>query len=403
MIYDLDLKHCRFKRGQEVTPEEVRTEIVRLRRLQTEQNNKNLAYKKLLNSIYGVLGYEKFVLYQRDVAESISTQSQSVLKSTRWFFNQYFQKRFPKLQGMGFTECRPITDDVIIYGDTDSLFINYEDILRHIDYDGDLVDFVLNLHEKDLDGEIRRFLDAYVEKFNGFRDRISGKRCFNLAFEQILGRLLMVAKKRYVKEILYEDGSRFDRFHNIQSKGLELGKSSTPAFVREKLKKVTHEILQMERLSVSDIRRSVLEVKEEFCRVPIEDISQFQRVNKVEKYILECSHNKIRYTKGTANYLKGVAAYNNLLSMSPPNIRQKYPIVTSGSKIQWFNAKPSPKAPDGVFAYIASNVPHELLQQIEPNYNMQFDLMFLSPLNRMLTAMKLPAIPVSMVVFDGLF
>lgn len=89
--------------------------------------------------------------------------------------------------------------------------------------------------------------------------------------------------------------------------------------------------------------------------------------------------------------------------MSPPNVRQKYPIVTSGSKIQWFNAKPSPKAPDGVFAYIASNVPHELLQQIEPNYDMQFDLMFLSPLNRMLTAMKLPEIPVSMVVFDGLF
>jgi DNA polymerase I len=66
--------------------------------------------KTIVNSIYGVTGWEWFFLYDRQVAESITLMSQQVTRRTEKWVNEN-------------------TEGEVIYGDTDSCYISFPDSL----------------------------------------------------------------------------------------------------------------------------------------------------------------------------------------------------------------------------------------------------------------------------------
>jgi DNA polymerase I len=64
--------------------------------------------KTITNSIYGVIGWDKFFLYDKETAEAVTLAGQSVIKNTAEFVNGE-------------------TNADVIYGDTDSNYISFPD------------------------------------------------------------------------------------------------------------------------------------------------------------------------------------------------------------------------------------------------------------------------------------
>lgn len=65
-----------------------------------------MAAKTITNSLYGVLGWEHFFLYDRDVARSVTLAGQACIKETKRFFEEE-------------------TSGTVIYGDTDSNYVAF--------------------------------------------------------------------------------------------------------------------------------------------------------------------------------------------------------------------------------------------------------------------------------------
>ncbi|WP_330630713.1 DNA-directed DNA polymerase [Halocatena halophila] len=65
-----------------------------------------MAAKVIVNSIYGVIGWDRFVLYDRETAEAITLAGQKVIKATAEFVENE-------------------TEGTVVYGDTDSNYIKF--------------------------------------------------------------------------------------------------------------------------------------------------------------------------------------------------------------------------------------------------------------------------------------
>jgi len=405
MIYDLDLKYCKFEKGQEVTEQEINDEITRLQNLQFSKKSEDLSLKKILNSIYGVFGFSSFILYDKYVASSISTQSAYVIKYTKFWFNKYFKERFPNIphihEQLGITYVTPITEDIVIYGDTDSVFVNYGKIISHTDYKGTIEDFVLKLNKIDLYPALEHMLSHFISLHGGFQKRISGMPCLKLTFEQIIGKFLISSKKRYVKELIWENGTTFGRYENVKAIGLEMNQTSVPKFIREKLKEIIIDcIIKTDIIDYNIIVDKIRNIKEEFTHIDIINILSTQRVNNLGKYILECSDNNIKYVAGSPIHIRAIAQYNNEISLAPDEIKQKYSIIKSGDKIQWYYTT-SPII--DVFAFPIGVIPPQFLQKYPVSYDIQFMSNYLSYINRILVAIGLKEIPSSLITFNSLW
>lgn len=401
MIYNLELKHCNLEKGKDYNEDEITAEIDRLTRARTIQSNKNLSYKKILNSTYGVFGFTKFILYNRAVAESITMQSAHVIKVTILFFNQYFRRKWHTLhhvhEALGIKKVTEIDFDVINYADTDSVFVMFGKIIDSTDYSGSLENFIFTLNDMDLNASIDAMLVHYIGIYNGFQQKLDGDKSMDLTFEQINWNVLWTAKKRYVKNVCWSDGNRFEPMSQIEVKGLEINKSSSPKFVRDKLKDTVYYILQMgDNIDLVKLVEYVKNIKTQFSMAAIEDISISQRVNGYEKYVLKAENDEFTFTTGIPIQVRAAAVYNNELGKS--KFKSKYQRIKSGTKIQYYYSS-DPRS--DIFAFITGDPANEILFKID--VDKQFESLYLTSLNKIVEAMGLEPLTCSLVVFEPLW
>lgn len=401
MIYDLELKHCKFQKGQEIAKEELEAEIERLSELRTIQSNKNLNYKKILNSTYGVFGFTKFILYNRQVAESITIQSSHVIRYTILFFNRYFKYRWYTLthvhKALGITKAPQIDFNVINYADTDSVFVMFGRVIDTTDYKGTLKNFIFTLNEMDLNESIHKMLIQYISIYNGYQHKLDGDKSMDLTFEQISWNILWTSKKKYVKNVCWSDGNDFEPMTQIEVKGLEINKSSSPKFVRDRLKDTVYFILKMgDNIDVGELVNYVKGIKSQFELAPIEDISISQRVNGYEKYVIKAENDEFEYVKGIPIGVRACSVYNNELMKS--KVKNKYSRIKSGTKVQYYFSD-DPRS--DVFAFITGDPCPEIMFSCA--IDKQFDALFLSPLNKIITAIGLEPLTPSLINFQPLW
>lgn len=401
MVFNLDIKHCIFKKGQEVSKEEIEMEIERLTELRTIQSNKNLSYKKILNSTYGVFGFTKFILYNRDVAESITIQSSHVIRWTIRWFNTYFRKRWHTLteihKALGITKVKQIDFDVINYADTDSVFVMFGKVIDTTDYKGTLENFIFTLNEMDINDALKVMLHQYIEIYNGFQTKLDHSPSMDLTFEQVSWNILWTSKKKYVKNVCWSDGNSFENMSQIEVKGLEINKSSSPKFIRDKLRETVYYILEMgDKIEISKLITFIKSVRDQFDIASIENISISQRVNGYEKYVIKAENDEFQYVKGIPIGVRACSVYNNELGKS--NVKSKYSRIKSGTKIQYYFSS-DPRS--DVFAFVNGDPCPEIM--FECDKVKQFDALFLSPLNKIITAIGLEPLTPSLISFQPLW
>lgn len=371
------------------TKDEIKSEIKRLKAINLLQRNADLSLKIIINSIYGVAGYQKFVCYHREVAQSITKQSENIIQYTEKIMNDYFSEIWindtKTHEALGITKVIPIEEAAVIYMDTDSVFLSLQRVYDATDYKGTVVEFILKLYEVALESYIKQKLYDYCDIYSAVRTKdFNGKDSFILEMEQIAYNILWVAKKRYIKELAWYKNIHYDRLKKVKVAGLETKQSSMPKFFREELYKIYEFVLRNngkpDRQELADMCKNV---SSKMQMLPVEEICKVERVSKYHDWVLKDT-DALEFMSGTRAQVKAAALYNHMLNNS--EFKTRYPVIESGSRVKFYYIKDK-RADVETFGFLPSKFPAEFAPAID--YDIQFDKLYLSPINNVLKAIKI--------------
>lgn len=228
---------------------------------------------------------------------------------------------------------------------------------------------------------------------------VENKEDFEL--ERISESIINIAKKKYIQHILHEDGIDYDRHSYVFPKGVELVRSSTPAFAREKIIDIVKYIFSHpDTFNIKDLLKLVKKLRKEFELADIDDISLQSSCSNYETKVLNDETLPLQFISGAHFAVKSAAHYNYLLKQNK-DLQAKYEFIKSGTKIKYYCCKD--KSVTDMFAYIRGSYPHEFAPAID--YDEQFAKSILSPINSIIEPLGMPEITkrlsIVMDIFSG--
>lgn len=286
--------------------------------------------------------------------------------------------------------------------------------------DGEFVkDWNLEKLIKDFKGEIsynwKRELD-FIHGIDKFRFADYFKECLDelaasygvenkqdFELERVSESIINIAKKKYIQHIVYEDGIPFERLTYLFPKGVELVRSSTPLFARDKIIGIVKYLFEHpDTFNIKELLKLVKNLRKEFdlC-VPdrIDEISMQSSCSKYEEKVLN-DKERLEFVTGTHFAVKASAHFNYLLNKNK-HLQSKYEFIKSGTKIKYYYCKD--KSINDIFGYIRGSFPHEIGPEI--CLETQFEKCILSPINSIIEPLGLPLInkrlSVVMDIFSG--
>jgi len=325
-------------------------------------NNLQLAKKVTLNSAYGALGNQYFRFFDIRIAEGITTAGQL---SIRWIenkINEYMNKLL-KTDG----------EDYVIASDTDSIYLNMGPLIQKLYPDTSDTKKVIKFMNKVCDDKIQPFIDASYEELkeyvNAFQQRMEMKR------ESLADKAIWTAKKRYILNVHDSEGVAYAK-PKLKIMGLEAVKSSTPSACRTKIKEAITIIMTQTQ---DDLHKFIETFREDFKKLPIEDIAFPRSVNGLSEYADAANI----FKKGTPIHVKGALVYNHFLRTLKLN--KRYQEIQEGEKIKFIYLKQPNIFNNNTLAFI-SGLPKQLGADQYIDYDLQFEKSFLEPLDIILSS-----------------
>lgn len=201
--------------------------IQKYQALATELDVNQLTFKILINSLYGACGNKHFILYNKEIAKAITSNSRFYINLMSKNINNYLCD----LCGNG---------NYVTYGDTDSNYVQVPPkICEKLPKDPQLATDII---DKFIETKIQPVINGSSQElgsiFNALdASRISAKR------EVIASSAVFVAKKRYFMKVIDSEGVRFSEPY-LKTMGIDIVRSSTPSFSKKYLKKSVNIILE---------------------------------------------------------------------------------------------------------------------------------------------------------------
>lgn len=379
------------------TKEEVQNKIHELEHKARVYKNTEQGIKiGILNSIYGAFGNNHFRFFDVNIATSITVQAKDTILYAEKRINEYFLEKwhtdYELHKKLGITKVQKIDKPVVIYIDTDSVFLNYEDVFNKTEgFKGSITDFIVLINDL--------HVDQYVKEFHkDFSEENNLNNYLDLELEYIAKRGFFIAKKNYLMDISWKDGKGIEKNDKLYIKGFDTVKGSTPTWVRPRLESLAKFIVESDNDDslVSDLAKMLTEMRTQYKYCSIEEISQTIRVNDYEKWILN-DKSQITWESGTPYNIKAAAIHNHLLLNS--KYTDKYETIKSGEKIKIYST--SNKSYE-YFGFKSGKFPKEI-KPIQINYDAQFYKTVIEPINRMLTAMGKPVLSTNLMFTSSLF
>lgn len=254
------------------------------------------------------------------------------------------------------------------------------------------LDFIQGIDYFRYGGYFKNSLEEYAGTFG-----VENKEDFEL--ERISESIISIAKKKYIQHIVYEDGIPYDRLTYIFPKGVELVRSSTPAFARDKIVGIVKYLFSNpDTFNIKDLLKLVKNLRKEFELADVDDICMQSSVSNYETKILNDKTVPLQFVSGSHFAVKSAAYYNYLL-YKDKILQSKYEFIKSGTKIKYFCCKD--KSINDMFAYIRGSYPHEFAPQID--YDEQFMKSILSPVNSIIEPLGMPEITKRLSVVMDIF
>lgn len=333
----------------------------KLKKSIAKYNNLQMVRKIAINSAYGTMGSPYFGFYDLRMAEAITYTAQLVIKWSYKKFSDYFNQ-----------VCQS-EHEWVVAGDTDSAYLSLEPFVQKIfpNYDmkkdaDKICDFIVKASDQSLDGKME---DWFVE-LSGYLN--SGNR-IEMKREVVANTGIWVAKKKYVLNVMDEEGLRFDK-PKTKVTGIEAIKSSTPEICRNKIKDCLQIILNKGN---EDLLEYIAEFRKQFTTEDADAIAFPRGVNGLERY--DGSDDGSIYKKGTPIHVRGSLLYNAYRKKK--QVSRIYPEIQEGEKIKYLYLKMPNPIMENVIAF-PEKLPVEFMLEQYIDYNTQFEKTFLDPLKQ---------------------
>lgn len=353
-----------YKKKALAAKQEVERETDPTRKYEIEKriarfNNLQLAKKVSLNSAYGALGNQYFRYFDIRQASGITTAGQL---SIRWIenkINEYLNKLLKTKDA-----------DYVIASDTDSIYLSLDKLVSETIVkqkpNADTRE-IIKFMDKACEDRIQPFIDkAYAELagyVNAYEQKMQMKR------EALADKGIWTAKKRYILNVYNNEGVEYAK-PKVKVMGLEMIKSSTPSFCREKLWQAIDVILSG---TEDEVIHFIEQTQTEFKSADIPDIAFPRGVNGLEKF----SDAKTLFGKGCPIHVRGSLIYNHLIKSK--KLDKKYQLIKEGEKIKFIYLTEPNTIQSNVISFTGI-LPEELDIKKYIDYNTQFNKSFVEPL-----------------------
>jgi|688.fasta_scaffold213776_2 DNA polymerase elongation subunit (family B) len=381
---------------ESLTKSEIENEIERLKDLQNLYMNAEQAVKIFINSVYGATGSPWFIFFNTDVAEAVTLQGQDLIKYSEKVINRYFLEFWHKdvklHEKLGVTEVQKVDFPVVIYVDTDSNYVCFEEVITKCTFQGTAKEFILKIY--------RGFLEDYLTKcFDIYSKKTNTENIQSFELENICDSGIWLAKKKYVINPIWKDpGIDIESLTSITAKGVEIVQSSSSEYVRATLKNLLKYILGKKRdFSITEFTNLLRKYKEEYKLKDIEEISMASSIGDYEKFVLQ-DREKLVLEKGCPIHVRAAALYN--FSVNNSKYKRKYQLIRSGEKVKYYVAKGT-RDEENVYAFLPGAFPVEIAPPID--HDAQFNKSIVQPINRFIEAMGYSAVSPKLVVSTQLF
>ncbi len=181
------------------------------------------AVKVIMNSLYGVLGWDRFRLYDKEMGGAVTATGRDVIEFTEEAANEI--------------------DKEVTYGDTDS-------VMLELGHDVDKEEAIEQSFE--IETHINDAYDEFAEQLNASTHR------FQIEFEKLYRRFFQAGKKkRYAGHIIWSEGKDVD---DIDITGFEYKRSDIAPITKEVQKRVLEMIVTgAEREGIKDYVHEVIQ------------------------------------------------------------------------------------------------------------------------------------------------
>ena len=401
---------------------------------------KEQSMKILGNSMYGGSSHISFYWYNMDLANDITGEARNLTlmmekhlssfwkenwtKMTDWHKKWGIEvdpEKAKKLLGCNETVIGSKTGvhekgDLLVYGDTDSLYSSYDPLLQTIKgyenmSDKELLDIVLKINLEFLDNHNNEYITEYYNKRGG-----KSIHAFELETVSLAG-IWLDKKKNYAQILLWKDGKFFDMDNlKLKAKGLEVIKGAWPKYA----KKLLHDYimylftLKNDGYIAQKMNIMVQETKQSFMDAPIDSIcgsvkvnkygsnvghitgkgnkATFERANAHESVLdLQCKSQAGRGVKGAYNYNRIKAKYN-IPGDTIRNGKVKWYFYRNG--IQPNKSRSNITDCYDVMCFEALNYPEWLEKYAPIDRRRMFQTQVIDPMNRIMHAIGEPLLTI---------
>jgi DNA polymerase elongation subunit (family B) len=333
-----------------------------LENLIARYNNLQLAKKLSLNSAYGALGSQYFRFFDLRMALAVTMSGQLAIQWIESKLNTYMN------------DILKTKKDYVIASDTDSIYLNLGPLVRKVYKEetdpNKVITFMDRVCEDKIQPYINKSYQELADYIHAYAQKMQMKR------EALASKGIWTAKKRYILNVYNNEGVQYAE-PQMKVKGLEMIKSSTPYAIREKMKEMVKLVMNGTETDVQDF---IAKFREDFKKLPVEDISFPRGVNNLAEY----RDSTGIYKKGTPIHVKGALIYNHYLKQK--NLTNSYPLIQEGEKLKFTYLKEPNPMKDTVISF-PTRLPKEFDLQKYIDYNIQFEKAFIEPVSVILNCM----------------
>lgn len=386
------------------------------------------------------------------VHNSIYSSYTDIINSTDWFDHQVWRLTKVNKQNdqKDFTYvskgCYPTMDDAKEYfkvADIDLEKFSYD--IDEIDSDGR--EFCLTLN--------RVFMSDFLKKVHEeYANKQGTPNILDFELEGYLDAGIWLAKKKYIKNLTWaEPNIYYDSCTKIKPTGVEIAQTSSSPWVKKQLIDMVKWIFKQEEFTTAGMSAVLKDVKEQFKLQSPEVICVNKGMNKYSEYVMNDT-DEIELQPKAMVTIQGASFYNYLLNNNE-KYKKKYGILSDSDKLCVLYIKPTPKftywkkenvvnikdyiknpdmyklvtdkkatiRPEGIgkpyeaftdimskaqveaISFPAGLYPKDMIisKGIDIDYDRMFDLLILSPMNRIIEAMQKEPISLDMAWQEGLW